>query len=171
MYHLYQAQQATVASVRSHTNPGAVAFLHTSTWDVSLYLENAGTSPLDHLGIWRVPSPTPSLHTPQFGTEMTSTQYSAAMQMVTSQGDLRQDICSLLYRMSLNDETAPSLAVRHSMNAISYLHLQNSAKSIHHHMLAVSALRQTISQMLDYNTRSQAIAASMLLSIYETWHG
>lgn len=89
------------------------------------------------------------------------------MQMVTSQGDLRQDICSLLYRMSLDDDTAPSLAVRHSMNAISYLNMQHSSKSVQHHMLAVSALRKAIANLSGSNARSQAIAASLLLSIYE----
>jgi hypothetical protein len=93
--------------------------------------------------------------------------YSSAIQMVTSQGDLRQDICQLLYRMSLDDETTPALAVRHSMNAISYLNLKQSSESVQHHMLAVSALRKSVADLSESKARSQAIAASLLLSIYE----
>lgn len=94
-------------------------------------------------------------------------EYSDAMQLVTSQGDFRQDICSLLHRMSLHDETASTLAVRHSMNAISYLNLQHASRSVQHHMMAVSALRKSISDLSDSKARAQAIAASVLLSIYE----
>ncbi|KAI5468117.1 fungal-specific transcription factor domain-containing protein [Mariannaea sp. PMI_226] len=98
---------------------------------------------------------------------MTPADYSDAMQLVTSHGDYRQDICNLLHRMSLHDDTAPTLAVRHSMNAISYLHLQQPSRSFQHHMLAVSALRNSLSDLSDSKARDQAIAASMLLSIYE----
>ncbi|KAH6988085.1 fungal-specific transcription factor domain-containing protein [Ilyonectria sp. MPI-CAGE-AT-0026] len=161
-------RRATVANVQNRTTTAQIAFLNTSTWDVSLYMNATGAGThATHVGVWQAPRPRLALRTPQFGTQMTPAEYSSAMQMVTSQGDLRQDICSLLQRMSLGDDTPPSLAVRHSMNAISYLHLQNSPKSVHHRMLAISSLRKTIGQVLDVKSRSQAIAASMLLSIYE----
>ncbi|KAH7160357.1 fungal-specific transcription factor domain-containing protein [Dactylonectria estremocensis] len=158
-------RRATVANVTRFTSTGRVAFLNTSTWDVSLYLN--ATDAATRLDVLRTPSPRPSLRTPRFGTRTTPTEQSTVKQSATSQGDLRQDICSLLYRMSLDDETSPSLAVRHSMNALTYLHLKDFPSSIQYRMLAISALRRTISQTLDVKTRPQAVAASMLLSIYE----
>lgn len=88
--------------------------------------------------------------------------------MISARGDLRKDVCTLLYRMSLTDDTAPSLAVRHSMNAISYLHLDKSPEALHHYVHAVSALKTAIDQVSESKARSQTIAASMLLSLFES---
>ncbi|CAM1501635.1 Fc.00g036190.m01.CDS01 [Cosmosporella sp. VM-42] len=121
-----------------------------------------------NLGPWLTPTPGRSLlKTRQFGTGLPPDQYSSAIRMVTARGDLRQDVCSLLYRMSLTDDTPPSLAVRHSMNAISYLHLQRPPEALYHHTRAVSALQHAIGQIPDPRAKSQAIAASMLLSLFE----
>lgn len=90
--------------------------------------------------------------------------------MITSRGDLRQDVCCLLFRMSLSDNSVSSLAVRHSMNAISYLYLQKPTEALYHHMQAVSALHRSVNQInqeMHHGVRSQALAASMLLSLYE----
>ncbi|KAM6513275.1 hypothetical protein FALCPG4_015718 [Fusarium falciforme] len=163
-------RRAAVANVRSQAATALpVAFLNTSTYDVGLYLGSAWLKqPVINWAPRRqTPCPQFSLQLPQYGTAMTPAEYSSAMRLVTSQGDLRQDICGLLHRMSLTDEYPSSIAVRHSMNAISYLNLRHSVKSLQHHALAVSALRTSISACLDAKARSQAIAASLLLSIYE----
>lgn len=87
--------------------------------------------------------------------------------MITSRGDLRQDVCGLLYKMSLADDNASSLAVRHAMNAITYLHLRKPTEALYYHMLAVSSLQKVINKMPVSTDKAQAIAASMLLSLYE----
>ncbi|KAH7136401.1 fungal-specific transcription factor domain-containing protein [Dactylonectria macrodidyma] len=158
-------RRASVANVTRFTSTGRVAFLNTSTWDVSLYLNVTDTA--TRLDLLRTPSPRPSLRTPRLATRVPPADYPSAGKLAASQGDHRQDICSLLYRMSLIDETSPSLAVRHSLNALTYLHMKDLPSSIQYRMLAISALRRTISQALDVSTRPQAVAASMLLSIYE----
>jgi hypothetical protein len=53
------------------------------------------------------------------------------------------------------------------MNAISYYSLNQISISKHHQFKAISALREAITQITDYKSRAQAIAASMLLSMYE----
>ncbi|KAH8694085.1 fungal-specific transcription factor domain-containing protein [Talaromyces proteolyticus] len=163
--HAGDTRRAVTANVPSRKLPGPVVFLNTFIWDTSLYIER--NSPINHMGVWHIPGPSRSLQTPQFGTYMAPAQYASAIEMITSRGDLRRDVCSLLYRMSLTDELPPSLAVRYSMNAITYLYLQRSRESAYNRMRAVSALREALSQVLDSKSWAQAIAASMLLSIYE----
>lgn len=73
--------------------------------------------------------------------------------------------------MSLTDNGVPSLAVRYAMNAISYLYLKKPDKAMIHQMHAVSALQGAIDRILDPRCRAQAIAASLLLSLYEVCCG
>jgi hypothetical protein len=69
--------------------------------------------------------------------------------------------------MSLTDNGVASLAVRYAMNAISYLYLRRSDEAMLHQMRAVSALQGAIDRIQDPRCRAQAIAASLLLSLYE----
>ena len=92
---------------------------------------------------------------------------SSAVRLITSRGDLRQDVCGLLRRMSLTDNGVASLAVRYAMNAISYLYLRRPDEAMLHQMRAVSALQGAIDRIQDPRCRAQAIAASLLLSLYE----
>ncbi|VUC27033.1 unnamed protein product [Clonostachys rosea] len=138
-------------------------FLNTSIRDVAVYYGSLVT----RLGFYspiHVPKPLPA---PTLGTSLTHNEYTFALQVVTSHGDLRRDICNLLYRMAVTDDAASSLAVRSSMNAISYYSLNQISTAKLHQFKAISALRKAITQISDYKSRAQAIAASMLLSIYE----
>jgi hypothetical protein len=69
--------------------------------------------------------------------------------------------------MSLADNGISSLAVRYAMNAISYLYLRKLDEALFYQMHAVSALQGAIDRILDPRCRAQAIAASLLLSLYE----
>jgi hypothetical protein len=73
----------------------------------------------------------------------------------------------LLYRMSLDDNSVPALSVRHSMNAISLLSLHKSDEALKYKILAISNLKGALTQGLDNKTRPQAIATSLLLTLYE----
>lgn len=94
-------------------------------------------------------------------------EISSAVRLITSRGDLRQDVCGLLRRMSLTDDGVSSLAVRYAMNAISYLYLKKADEATLHQMHAVAALQGAIDRIKDPRCRAQAIAASLLLSLYE----
>lgn len=96
-------------------------------------------------------------------------EMSSAVRLITSRGDLRQDVCGLLRRMSLTDNGVASLAVRYAMNAISYLYLRRTDEAMLHQMRAVSALQGAIDRIQDPRCRAQAIAASLLLSLYEVY--
>ncbi|RFU78070.1 hypothetical protein TARUN_4131 [Trichoderma arundinaceum] len=63
----------------------------------------------------------------------------------------------------------PSLSVRHSMNAISLLSLHKSNEALRYKILAISNLKGAITQGLDNKSRPQAIATSLLLTLYEHW--
>ncbi|KAM0255902.1 hypothetical protein ACHAQJ_005303 [Trichoderma viride] len=69
--------------------------------------------------------------------------------------------------MSLDDNSVPSLSVRHSMNAISLLSLHKSNEALRYKILAISSLKGAITQGLDNKSRPQAIATSLLLTLYE----
>lgn len=99
------------------------------------------------------------------------TEISSAVRLITSRGDLRQDVCGLLRRMALTDNGVSSLAVRYAMNAISYLYLRMPDEAMMHQMRAVSALQGAIDRIVDPRCRAQAIAASLLLSLYEVCNG
>lgn len=94
-------------------------------------------------------------------------EISSAVRLITSRGDLRQDVCGLLRRMALTDDGVSSLAVRYAMNAISYLYLKKADEATLHQMHAVAALQGAIDRIKDPRCRAQAIAASLLLSLYE----
>lgn len=69
--------------------------------------------------------------------------------------------------MSLDDNSVPSLSVRHSMNAISLLSLHKSEEALKYKILAISNLKGALTQGLDNKSRPQAIASSLLLTLYE----
>ncbi|KAH8127712.1 hypothetical protein FP744_10005237 [Trichoderma asperellum] len=165
-------RRAATADVRPQKyQTDTFAFLNTSSWDVMLYYENFDAkSQLNRVGVWTPPSPVRSPKLPRFGTNkcpIYDNEISSAVRLITSRGDLRQDVCGLLRRMSLTDDGVSSLAVRYAMNAISYLYLKKSDEATLHQMHAVAALQGAIDRIKDPRCRAQAIAASLLLSLYE----
>ncbi|KAM0257112.1 hypothetical protein ACHAQJ_004576 [Trichoderma viride] len=122
------------------------------------------------MGVWMPTLLCRSPKLPRFGTNKAPIydgEISSAVRLITSRGDLRQDVCGLLRRMSLTDNGIPSLAVRYAMNAISYLYLGKLDEAMFHQIYAVSALQGAIDRFIDPRCRAQAIAASLLLSLYE----
>jgi hypothetical protein len=73
--------------------------------------------------------------------------------------------------MSLDDNSVPALSVRHSMNAISLLSLHKSDEALKYKIMAISNLKGALTQGLDNKTRPQAIATSLLLTLYEVNFG
>ncbi|KAH0499795.1 hypothetical protein TgHK011_006961 [Trichoderma gracile] len=162
-------RRAMTAQVRNQKYPTtAFTFLDTSHVDMMLYYDGAA-SKSDKMGLW-MPSIRRSPQLPRFGSDkhpIYDAELSSAVRLITSRGDLRQDVCGLLRRMSLTDNGVASLAVRYAMNAISYLYLRRSDEAMLHQMRAVSALQGAIDRIQDPQCRAQAIAASLLLSLYE----
>ncbi|KAK4239094.1 hypothetical protein C8A03DRAFT_43229 [Achaetomium macrosporum] len=82
------------------------------------------------------------------------------------------ELCGLLVRMSLADETPAALAARHAISALSYQHLGNHAAAVMHQAKSLGALQVTINRLgagdLEAGQALQAMAASMLLNIFET---
>jgi hypothetical protein len=76
------------------------------------------------------------------------------------------DLYNLLVRMSLSDDQSPSLATRHAISALSYQHLHMKKAAIAHQTSAIIALRMSIEDLRP-SQAMQAMAASMLLSIFE----
>ncbi|EGR50081.1 uncharacterized protein TRIREDRAFT_105263 [Trichoderma reesei QM6a] len=165
-------RRAMTAQVRSQKYPAsAFAFLNTSNADMMLYYNGAASKcESDKIAVW-MPSIRRSPQLPRFGSDkhpIYDSEMSSAVRLITSRGDLRQDVCGLLRRMSLTDNGVASLAVRYAMNAISYLYLRRSDEAMLHQMRAVSALQGAIDRIQDPRCRAQAIAASLLLSLYES---
>ncbi|PTB37366.1 hypothetical protein M441DRAFT_265817 [Trichoderma asperellum CBS 433.97] len=156
-------RRAATANVQSRNayqaNP--VVFLNTSTWDVSLYREHIDTGAHSVLA---PAAPSHSLWSPKLG--FYGPRIPSAIRLVTS-GTFQDDVCGLLYRMSLDDNSVPSLSVRHSMNAISLLSLHRSDEALKYKILAISNLKGALTQGLDNKSRPQAIATSLLLTLYE----
>ncbi|KAJ4854481.1 fungal specific transcription factor domain-containing protein [Trichoderma breve] len=171
-------RRAMTVQVRSQKyRANTFAFLNTSNVDVMLYYETNFRDSLTNnkkMSVW-IPSPTRSPQLPRFGSNkrpLYDTEISSAVRLITSRGDLRQDVCGLLRRMALTDNGISSLAVRYAMNAISYLYLRMPDEAMMHQMRAVSALQGAIDRIVDPRCRAQAIAASLLLSLYESsYHG
>ncbi|OSZ99893.1 Zn2Cys6 transcriptional regulator [Trichoderma parareesei] len=165
-------RRAMTAQVRSQKYPAsAFAVLNTSNADMMLYYNGAASKcETDKMAVW-MPSIRRSPQLPRFGSDkhpIYDSEMSSAVRLITSRGDLRQDVCGLLRRMSLTDNGVASLAVRYAMNAISYLYLRRSDEAMLHQMRAVSALQGAIDRIQDPRCRAQAIAASLLLSLYES---
>ncbi|KAL6859453.1 fungal-specific transcription factor domain-containing protein [Trichoderma novae-zelandiae] len=164
-------RRAMTAQVRNQKYPGdTFAFLNTSNVDMMLYYDSATSNcQSNRMAVW-MPSIRRSPQLPRFGSDkfpIYDADMSCAARLITSRGDLRQDVCGLLRRMSLADNGVASFAVRSAMNAISYLYLRRPDEAMLHQMRAVSALQGAIDRIQDPRCRAQAIAASLLLSLYE----
>lgn len=75
--------------------------------------------------------------------------------------------------MSLADETAPALAIRHAMAALSFQHLGDRAMSTMHENKSVRALQATVNHLgrgalVEPTEAFRAMAASLLLNMFET---
>ncbi|KAK0710308.1 fungal-specific transcription factor domain-containing protein [Lasiosphaeria miniovina] len=84
------------------------------------------------------------------------------------------DLYNLLIRMSLTSEAPPAVATRHAIAALSYQHLERRQEALAHHGKALRALQVSIDSLSQLVPRTdpvqafQAMAASMLLNIYES---
>ncbi|KAB5578900.1 hypothetical protein GE09DRAFT_1091434 [Coniochaeta sp. 2T2.1] len=76
------------------------------------------------------------------------------------------DLYGLLLRLSFHDEEVPSLATRHALSALSYQQLDKQKAALHQSQ-AIKALQLAIASF-PVSRAWQTMAASMLLSIYET---
>ncbi|KAL7815022.1 fungal-specific transcription factor domain-containing protein [Trichoderma aethiopicum] len=161
-------RRAATANVRSRGRYRAdpAVFLNTTSWDVSLYREHVDTGGhIGHMGAW-TPSITPSASLWSTKLGFYGPQLPSAIRLVTS-GTFHDDVCGLLYRMSFGDDTVHARSLRHSMNAISLLSLHKTNEALRYKILAISNLKSAIMQGLDNRSRPQAIAASLLLTLYE----
>ncbi|KAK0640631.1 fungal-specific transcription factor domain-containing protein [Cercophora newfieldiana] len=82
-----------------------------------------------------------------------------------------EDLYGLLVRMSLGDDNLPAQATRHAIAAISYQHIGQDDAALSHKTNSISALQKSVdllsSGKLDTKEAFQAMAASMLLNIFE----
>jgi len=73
--------------------------------------------------------------------------------------------------MSLTDDSAPSLAARHAISALSNQHLQRNEAAVWHQTKALGALQAAIEGPVETNKALQMMAASLLLNIFEVSDG
>ncbi|OIW23748.1 hypothetical protein CONLIGDRAFT_636998 [Coniochaeta ligniaria NRRL 30616] len=85
--------------------------------------------------------------------------------LVSSSADV-DGLYGLLLRLSFYDDELPSLATRHALSALSYQHLDQH-KAVLHQTKAIRALQSSI-EAFPPSRALQTMAASMLLSIFET---
>ncbi|KAK3381160.1 fungal-specific transcription factor domain-containing protein [Podospora didyma] len=98
-------------------------------------------------------------------------KFSAVSRIITTACDEMGDLYQLLVRISLGNETPPAIATRHAIAALSYQHLDQPATAYFHQTKALSALQVSINcltQSADSTVAFQAMAASMLINIFET---
>lgn len=87
---------------------------------------------------------------------------------VVSGDDSSSNLHNLLLRMSLSDESLPTLAVRHSLTSLSILHTQGYVAARNSRGKALSAIRQCIAgRLTQSNEVLQVISASLLMELYE----
>ncbi|KIW16545.1 hypothetical protein PV08_03733 [Exophiala spinifera] len=80
------------------------------------------------------------------------------------------DLHSLLLRMSLVDESLPTLAVRHSLTSLSLLHTHGQVAARSSRGKALSAIRRCITGRLTQPSEVlQVISASLLMELYEIY--
>jgi hypothetical protein len=92
---------------------------------------------------------------------------SAIVQMIF--GDNAVDIQQLLIKMIANSTKSSAMALRQALLALSFQFFVVPSKAIQHQNEAIQHLQATIDRSLpwDNDEALQAIAASMLLSVYE----
>ncbi|KAJ5999776.1 hypothetical protein N7481_000185 [Penicillium waksmanii] len=89
---------------------------------------------------------------------------------ILSSEDEYSDLYDLLLRLSLCDESLPSLAVRHSITSLSTLHTHGLAAARITQGKAICAIRHTIASGLNRpNAILQVIAASLLMLLHEIY--
>jgi hypothetical protein len=88
--------------------------------------------------------------------------------MILASGEDKEfELYKLLLRMALSDNTLPSLAIRYAISALALLHIRRSFEASQFQIKALSALSQSINREIGTEDGLKAIAASMLLNIYE----
>ncbi|KAI5456939.1 fungal-specific transcription factor domain-containing protein [Mariannaea sp. PMI_226] len=97
---------------------------------------------------------------------LATNQYSPVARLISSSHDA-DNLYGLLVRLSLSDDNLPSLATRHAISALSYQHLNMESAAMMHQTSAIRALQAAI-ENVDPSRAMQMMAASMLLSIFET---
>lgn len=95
--------------------------------------------------------------------------YNAISNALTIKGDPDADLYRLMARMTLNSTLPAAMAVRHALTAVSFQFLGERLRAREHQNQALGAIRTTISKPLPLERMEafQAMAASMLLNIYE----
>ncbi len=78
-----------------------------------------------------------------------------------------RDLYGLLVRMSLSNETAPSLATRHAIAALCFQHRGMDGVALSHQTLAIRSLQVALNDPLGPTEALQSLAASRLLNIFE----
>lgn len=91
---------------------------------------------------------------------------------LTTLGDTVAGLYNLLVRMTLDSSAVASIATRHALTTVSYQLLRKPQRARHHQLQALRALQAAIDKPLPWGRMEafQAMAASMLLNIYEVLH-
>ncbi|KAK4447273.1 fungal-specific transcription factor domain-containing protein [Podospora aff. communis PSN243] len=108
-----------------------------------------------------------------FDPYLDTNRYRAVSALVSSTCEnMGEDLYGLLVRMSLGDDHPPAQATRHAVAAISYHHVGQEEVALTHKANSISALHRSVERLgsgdLDTKEAFQAMAASMLLSVYES---
>lgn len=96
---------------------------------------------------------------------MWETGCSPEPRLVSSSHD-PNDLCALLIRLSLKDDSLASMASRFAISALSFHYLGKRKEATAQYGSAIRALQASI-EALDKTKAMQMMAASMLLCIYE----
>jgi len=173
-------------NVDSPGSAGDFHFINTTYSDVRLYTElqglllngNANGSSYQrdvpnltrpHIDSWSprgsVPL-TPSLPSFPFADHENGAFVS---KMLSSMDDVdgHSELYDLLRRMTLCEDSAPALAIRHSITSLAILYTKGSDKAYLYRAKAISALRKSLAKQLEKTEALQVMAASMLMQIYE----
>ncbi|KAK3361387.1 fungal-specific transcription factor domain-containing protein [Lasiosphaeria ovina] len=146
--------------------PGNAVFINASNQDIEVWnssLQTRGDAPKEPLAMTFSLDPFLDTH-----------KYSALSQIISTSCEDMSDLYNLLIRMSLTSEAPPAVATRHAIAALSYQHLERRQEALAHHGKALSALQVSIDSLSQLMPRTdsvqafQAMAASMLLNIYES---
>ncbi|PWI67040.1 hypothetical protein PCL_04546 [Purpureocillium lilacinum] len=106
-----------------------------------------------------------SMSAETFAPFLVSNEHSPVSRLVSCNS---RDLYGLLVRMSLSNETAPSLATRHAIAALCFQHRGMDGVALSHQTLAIRSLQVALNDPLGPSEALQSLAASRLLNIFET---
>ncbi|KAH6645304.1 fungal-specific transcription factor domain-containing protein [Truncatella angustata] len=145
---------------------GDLEFVNTSSEDieVSQQLSRLHHSPKSYEMMWL--SQLPRMTMGRADCTLTPPNGVTPVARLISSSYDADDLYGLLLRLSINDDEKPTLATRHAISALSYQHLDKD-KALVYQTNAVCALQSSIEALVP-SRAIQTMAASMLLSIFET---